>query len=170
MKPETVAVTLAVALSALVARADVVTESHSGLQAWVPDQWVQTLDDETLTVAAPDGQARVIFEARAAADLAQGWVLMDDVLGARVHQPLTTHEPQEVALDGLAGRLRSGTGSVGDDAVYWTVGGFFHDGHVLFVVVIAHQTTFMPHQNDLSLVMQSVSERADPDRPFTHQH
>jgi len=159
-----------VTLLATTAGAAIVTEPVTGLQAWVPDEWVQSTEDGHLSVSAQGGEARVVFRGQPAASLDVAHEAMPALLERYVSDAVTAQARQDVDLNGLSGWLTSGTGTSGNEAVHWSVGAFLRDDVVLFVVVVANQATWMPHQNDLSLVMRSVAVEANPVQPIAHEH
>ena len=135
------------------------TDEATGLQAWVPDNWVRTDADGAVTAAEPTGEARVILSVVSASDLATAAADIDRMVRERIDNPVVTGTPEPIESNGVPGVLLAGTGALEGQPVHWAVGVFHRNGHALFIIAIALQATYFEHQDNLSLVMVSVAPR-----------
>ena len=172
MKRNTLAVAVGLILlgTTAVVSGAVITEPVSGLQVWVPDEWVQSSSGHLLRVTDQSGAAEAVFFGMASESLESTRAMITGVLSEHVNDAVTTHAIQNVDLDGVPGLLTSGTGLRGNVSVHWALGAFQERDAALFVVVLADQSGYMPHQNDLSLIMRSVAHEASPIQPYAHEH
>lgn len=156
----TIAASSALLLLAFSVQAEIITDSASGLQAWIPDNWIQSTDEGVLSVRDATGDARVTFVGLPAESIEAGTAAIDSVLAAYVDDATTTDpEPQEISHEDLRGVLATGTGVVDNRPVHWGVGAFLYGDHMLYVVV-ADMETFQYYQDDLSLIMLSIAPEA----------
>jgi hypothetical protein len=141
-------------------QAEIITDSATGLQAWVPDNWLQSTHEGVLTARDVSGEAGVTFVGLPAESIEAGTAAIDRVLAEYVDNATTDAEPQSISLEDLHGVLATGTGIVGNQAVHWAVGGFGYNDQMLYVIAVADEATFMHHQTELSLIMLSIAPEA----------
>jgi hypothetical protein len=134
------------------------THAGIGLQIWVPDDWKQEADEDTLTVRSPDENVAVVYVMLAAQDLKAATQALDQEIGVIIKNPKISTKPKETTIKGVRGMFTEGTGTVTGAQVDWSVAIYSHKDRCLLILGFGESGKAKKHAKEIEKMLTSIKK------------
>jgi hypothetical protein len=127
-----------------------------GLEVWIPADWKQELDKDTLTVSSPDGVVQIIYSEMPSKDLKAVTGSLNEIVGGILENVEVTDPVKNITVNTLKGAISAGTGNSGDVAMDWMASVVMFKNSALVILGFAGTDLYEEQQPLIDKMLTSI--------------